>query len=134
MLSVSTYNKEFVAACRGRIERQLAAYQALAAAAPGAAAAFEADYFVSMLLALDHSFMHRGRGQEGKDGNPLNEVRMLSVAILDNDGVLKKDSQIKYDAKTSVAGIAIGEPVVLTRETFGALAAAFCDEIGKRFP
>lgn len=50
-----------------------------------------------MVLALDQLFVHRARGIEGKDGNPLNEVRVLCTSIMANGGVLVKDSQIKLD-------------------------------------
>ncbi len=36
-----------------------------------------------MILALGHYFVHRGRHTEGKDGNPLTEVRMLCDAIME---------------------------------------------------
>jgi len=140
MLSVTSYPEVYVQLTASKVDEQLAAYAALAAAVKGSAkaeaalAAFAPDYFNAMLLALDHHFMHRMRGAEGKDGNPLNEVRMLVDSIMENDGVMKANSTIKYKAEKGVAGIAVGEAVVLDAETFGRLAGAYIAEIGKRFP
>ena len=64
--------------------------------------AFEPRYFNNLTLVLDAYFMHRTRALEGKDGNPLNEVRMLCSSLLTNDGVLAADKTIKYNPETSV--------------------------------
>ena len=135
MLAVTSYKTDFVKAQRARVARQLKAYDALAKAAkPAQAAAFAPDFFENMVLALDHFFMHRQRSFEGKDGNPLNEVRMLAVSLLERDGVMSKDNTIKYDPAKSVTGIAVGEKIVLTRESFAALAEGFFREIAAKYP
>jgi hypothetical protein len=41
------------------------------------------------VLLLDHMFVHRLSGAEGKDGNPLNEVRVLVNSLLYNGGKLQ---------------------------------------------
>lgn len=140
MLAVTSYSEVYVQLTASKVEEQLAAYAALAAATKGnakaeaALAAFAPGYFNTMLLALDHHFMHRMRGAEGKDGNPLNEVRMLSDAIMENDGVLKENKTIKYKADKAVAGVAVGQTIALDAETFGRLARAYVEELGRRFP
>lgn len=140
VLAVTSYNEVYVQLTAAKVEEQLAAYAALAAAVKGnakaeaALAGFAPGYFNTMVLALDHHFMHRMRGAEGKDGNPLNEVRMLSDSIMEHDGVLKENKTIKYKAEKAVAGIAVGQEVVLDVETFERLAKAYVAEIGKRFP
>ena len=139
MLAVTRYDEVYVQLTAARVEEQLAAWAALAesvrgnAAAEAALAAFAPGYFATALLALDHHFMHRMRGAEGKDGNPLNEVRMLSDAIVENDGVLGENKTIKYKVDKAIAGVEIGEKIVLDAETFGKLAKAYIEEIGKRF-
>lgn len=140
MLAVTSYPEVYVQLTAAKVDEQLAAYADLAAAVKGnakaaaALAAFAPGYFNSMLLALDHHFMHRMRGAEGKDGNPLNEVRMLVDSIMENDGVMRENKTIKYKAEKAVAGIAVGETVALDAETFGRLARAYVEELGKRFP
>lgn len=140
MLAVTSYSEVYVQLTAAKLEEQLASYAALAASVQGnskaeaALAAFAPGYFNAMLLALDHHFMHRMRGTEGKDGNPLNEVRMLSDSIMEHDGVLKENKTIKYKPEKAVAGIAVGETIALNAETFGRLARAYIAEIGKRFP
>lgn len=139
MLAVTSYSEVYVQLTAAKIEAQLAAFAALAAASAGnaraeaALAAFAPGYFNAMLLALDHHFMHRMRGAEGKDGNPLNEVRMLVDSIMENDGVMKANATIKYRPEAAVAGIAVGEAIALNAETFETLASAYIAEIGKRF-
>src|SRR5258707_8110357 len=87
MLGMSRYAKDYIAACRSRVDADLSAYRSLMAAARKETAsdqlgcaidAFEAAFFNNMVLLLDYFFVHRLRGVEGKDGNPLNEVRVLS--------------------------------------------------------
>lgn len=140
MLAVTSYPEVYVQLTAAKVEEQLAAYAALAAAVKGnakaetALAAFAPGYFNTALLALDHHFMHRMRGAEGKDGNPLNEVRMLSDSIMENDGVLGENKTIKYKAEKAVAGIAVGETITLDATTFAKLAKAYVEELGKRFP
>lgn len=140
MLAVTSYPEVYVQLTAAKLEEQLAAYAALAASVKGndraeaALAAFAPGYFNTMLLALDHHFMHRMRGAEGKDGNPLNEVRMLVDSIMEHDGVLRENKTIKYKAEKAVAGIAVGETIALDAERFEKLAKAYVAEIGKRFP
>ena len=139
MLAVTRYDEVYVQLTAARVEEQLAAWAALAesvrgnAAAEAALAAFAPGYFATALLALDHHFMHRMRGAEGKDGNPLNEVRMLIDSIMENDGVLGENKTIKYRADKALAGVEIGQKIALDAETFGKLAKAYIEEIGKRF-
>jgi hypothetical protein len=96
-------------------------------------ARFEPLFCANLVLALDACFVHRTRGLEGKDGNPLNEVRMLCTSILQHDGRLTADRTIKYDAARSVLKLAMGDRIALSAAGFRRLAAAFFDEIGAKF-
>jgi hypothetical protein len=133
MLGRADYPIDFIMACRKRAEKQLRLYDALAKKAGKEVEAFAPEFFNSMVLALDHYFMHRLRGKEGKDGNPLNEVRMLAASLLEHDGVMTRDNTIKYDPGKSITGIALGQKIVLDRKQFGALVDAYFDEIAAKF-
>ena len=80
------------------------------------------------------SYVHRLRKAEGKDGNALNEVRMLAASLLEHDGVLTADSSVKYDPAKSVTGLAIGKRIALDRKSFERLAEAFFAEIAAKYP
>jgi hypothetical protein len=134
MLAVTRYPKDYVTACRKRMDEQLAAYTALAKSGSKAdSARFEPLFCANLVLALDACFVHRTRGLEGKDGNPLNEVRMLCASILQHDAVLTADKTIKYDPERSVLKLAIGDRVALSAADFKRVAAAFFQEIGAKF-
>ena len=45
--------------------------------------AFVPRFFNGLVLQLDYSFVHRTRNLEGKDGNPLNEVRVLCSSLFE---------------------------------------------------
>ncbi|MGH8655622.1 MAG: hypothetical protein ACREYE_27135 [Gammaproteobacteria bacterium] len=137
MLCANSYDKKYVKACRKRIEEQLSSYDRLKAGASmsahDAAAEFEPHFFANMVLALESHFMHRARGKEGKDGNPLNEVRMISASLMANDGTLQADKTIKYDPSKSVLDIKIGDKIRVTQPGFKALSEAFFAQIESKF-
>ena len=138
MLSVNAYPADYVTASRARFAALLKAYRHLTdgpSTDPGADdVEFEPRFIGSVIVSLDASFVHRVRAQEGKDGNPLNEIRMLADSILTNDGILAPHTTIKYVAERSVAGIEIGEPINPTIDTMEALIDAVHDEIQTRYP
>lgn len=140
MLAVNKYTKDYIDECRAKIDRQLAAYQDLAgkveAGASGAVAAlesFEPIFFNNLVLVLDNFFSNRTRALEGKDGNPLNEVRVLCSSIMLNDNTFCVDSPIKMNPAKSVLGHKVGDPVRLTEADFTRLSAAYFAEMEKRF-
>lgn len=134
MLAASTYPQDHVDDCRAAVAAQLETYDTLAATADeGALAVFAPRFFAHMTLALDAYFMHRQRGKEGKDGNAMNEVRLLCAAIMEHGAVLQADKQIKLKPETSVLGLAAGDVIVLDRDGFGRLAAAYFDAIAAAF-
>jgi hypothetical protein len=132
MLAVNSYKPDYVAKSLKAIEGQLKVFKALPKGKERDA--FAPVFFRHMVLAMDHYFIHRQRSNEGKDGSPTNEVRMLCNAIHDNGGVLAKETQIKYDASRSVTGIKIGDAIVLDEKSFAKLAYAFFEDIAKRYP
>ena len=144
MLSVTKYTPEHIAASRARVASQVAAYEHLlatardqagsdAAALDAAFAAFEPVFFNNMVLTLDSYFTHRARALEGKDGNPLNEVRMLCNSLVQNGGVLAADKTIRFKPDASVLGCEIGDEIQLTQADFGRLGDAFFAELESKY-
>ena len=133
MLGVSSYAKDYVGVCRTQVAAQLASYRKVLAAKPAGIDAFERQFFNHMILALDHYFMHRLRNREGKDGNPLNEVRMLCNAIMENKGRMSADKTIRYKPEISILKLGIGDEVRLNAEDFARLSAAFFDAIEEKY-
>lgn len=138
MLGMRNYTQDHVDATRRRVHAQLSAYQALAAATEGGPAAeklatFAPVVFNNMVLALDAAFIHRLRVVEGKDGNPLNEVRALASSLLDNDGLLAIEKSTKVQPETSILGLHAGDRIALDETAFVNLSDAFLAEIEKKF-
>jgi hypothetical protein len=136
MLGVSSYTQDHIDQARRRIAEQVSTYDDLVAAAGGpgnAADAFAPRFFGNLVIVLDALFMHRLRGKEGKDGNPINEVRMLSLSQVEHGGVLTADKTIRYKPETSILGLAIGDEIVIDESGFVRLADAYFAEIEKRF-
>ena len=131
MLGRSSYSQDYVSACRKRFLSQLKAFDALAKKAD--TAAFAQVFFCDLILALEMSFVHRLRKNEGKDGNRLNEVRMIAASILEHDGVMSEDSTIKWKPENSVTGLKIGAKIVLTRDAVETLVEEFFGEILEKY-
>jgi hypothetical protein len=134
MLAVTSYPQSYIDDCRKAMEAQLAAYDALAASAKGKAVeAFEPLFFGNLVLAVDRCFVHRTRAIEGKDGNALNEVRMLCTSILEGGGVLTADKTIKYKPEASVLKLDVGDEIRIDAAQFRQLLKAFIREIELKF-
>ena len=88
-------------------------------------------------------FVHRLPGSEGKDGNPLNEVRVLCNSLLLNQGKLQVDrlpgwpnsavSGLKLPPEKSLLKLKEGDEVKLTEADFVRLSEALFAEIEKRY-
>lgn len=130
MLSVSKYSREFIDGTRSRIDSQTSTYADLA---PSGEEALDTAFFNNMVLALDHHFLHRARGQEGKDGNPLNEVRVICDSLTDNGGVMTATKAIKLKAADSVLGYEDGDEIKLNEEQFRRLSDGFFTELESRY-
>jgi hypothetical protein len=139
MLGVRNYTKEYIDGCRSRVDADLSTYKKLAAAARNQPAgvkaleAFEITFFNNMVLVLDHLFVHRLRTVEGKDGNPLNEVRLLCDAILNTNNIMGTDKTIKFDPARSVLKYKVGDEIKLNEAHFVLLTKAFFAEIERKF-
>ena len=131
MLCVNKYPQEYVDDCKKRFQDQLAAFQNLPAGP--AREAFEPLFFNNLVLVLESSFVHRTRGLEGKDGNPLNEVRLLSRSLLENKQRFQVEKAIKYKPENSILQFQSDQAIALTEAQFCRLSEAFFAEIQRKF-
>jgi len=130
MLGRKSYDNDEINAARRMVAQQLKAYAAVSAA--DGADQLEPVLFNTAAVALDRLFVHRVRTFTGKDTNPLSEVEMLAESLLDNDGVLREVSVVKYVPEKSVLGLKVGDRITLTADDFERLADAFLAEVEKR--
>jgi hypothetical protein len=139
MLGRDHYDKDYIDTCRARIGAQVSAYRNVVAASNGDARLgaaideFEPLFFNNMVLVLDNLFVHRLRKLEGKDGNPLNEVRVLAGSLMTGDGVLAADNSIKLGPDKSVLGYEVGDEISLSEDDFVRLSDGFFAEIESRY-
>jgi hypothetical protein len=144
MLCVNKYKKDYIDECRARMESQYAPHKTLATAARvekqalnSAVDAFEPLFFNNLTLVLDNYFVHRSRTMEGKDGNPLDEFRMICTLLLQNHGVMCTDKTnnktIKYNPEKSVLKLQVEAPIKLSESDFLRLFRAFFEEIESKF-
>ena len=129
MLSVKGYSKDYIDSCKGKVERDIEVFNLL----DRYSIEFERCYFNNMVLILETMFIHRMRGQEGKDGNPLNEVRMLANSLLTNQGIMVSDKTIKYDYNRAVLNIQVGQMIAISSVDFEKLSKAFFQCITEKF-
>ena len=103
MLGMKNYTKN-IDECRSKVDVELSAYDKLDAAAKSHPASvqafetFEATFFNNMVLMLDYFFVHRLSDIDGKDGNPLNEVKILCNSMLNNNNIMTADNVGKIAA------------------------------------
>lgn len=94
------YDPCHVDCCRKRVNSLLGKYRKLEKAAAGIDG-FEADRFAHMVLALENYFCRRLRCKQGKDENPLNEVRLITNAIM-TDPVPSRPTGADMSARSRV--------------------------------
>lgn len=134
MLSMNAYPQATLDACRARLDAQVAAYRDVVADADrGAVATFEPAFFNGLVVQLEHTFVHRMRGMEKKDGNPLNEVRLLAQGLVDGDGTLPEEKGIRLKPETSVLGLGAGDPILLSEDDFARLLDAFLADLEAKY-
>jgi hypothetical protein len=144
MLSINNYSQKYIDETRLKIDSEISTYNNLVttvreqvgtnhALLNCAIEAFEPNFFNNMVLALDNYFGHRSRTMELKDGNPLNEVRILCNSIINNNNKMCTDKTIKFDPAKSVLKYKAGDEIKLNEEDFVRLSDAFFVEIEKKY-
>ena len=126
MLAVNAYPADYIERCEDDVQKWFSAVSPIAG--DGAHVVYSHE-----ILTLDRMFAHRTRALEGKDGNALNEVRMICDGLLDNAGMFPVVKAIKYSPQTSVLGLSAGDTIAVDRAGFERLAAAFFAELRSRF-
>lgn len=137
MLGMKTYEKDYVEACRAKIDADLRAFKR------HGSNELETTFFNNMVLKLEYMFVHRLSGAEGKDGNPLNEVRVLCNSLLFNQGKVQVE-RLKAWPMSAVSGLTLppersvlklkpGAEVKVNEADFARLAKAFFAEIEKKY-
>jgi len=141
MLYINNYRQEYIDNCRARVDTQFIAYQTVVAASKNqsvinldtAIKALDPHFYSNMVLALESYFVHRARAIEKKDGNPLNEVRMLCNSTINNNSILCMDKTIKYDPAKAILKYRIGDEIKLNEAEFIRFASAFFSEIESKY-
>ncbi|HEY6284360.1 MAG TPA: hypothetical protein VIX20_01750 [Ktedonobacteraceae bacterium] len=144
MLGVKKYTQTYIDECRSKVNGQLSTYNNLITTARNpvgknekslnsAIESFEPVFFNNLVLLLDALFVHRLRFIEGKDGNPLNEVRVLCNSMLNNKNIMCADNTIKLNPATSVLKYKVGDEITLSEAEFLRLFKAFFAEIEMKY-
>ena len=141
MLGMKKYSQEYIDSCRARVNAGLRDYQKHVGKGPSKE--FDARFFNDQALVLEYMFEHRLSGIEGRDGNPLNEVRVLCNSLLLNNGKLQVDklpewpnsavANLTLPPEKSVLGLKAGDKVMLSEDDFVRLSKAFFAEIEKKY-
>ena len=134
MLGRNSYSGQEIATAHTMVEQQLTTFRTVASQAGDTTSisALEPVFFNTALLALDRLFVHRVRTFTGKDTNPLSELELLSESLLENDGTLRTNKVIRYDAAKAVLGLQEGDRIALTVEDFERLSAAFLGRVAEK--
>jgi hypothetical protein len=141
MLGRKNFTKDEIDGARAALDTQLKAYRNLVSAAAkskdgdveAALEAFEPLFFNNMTLVLDRYFVHRLRSVTGKDGNPLNEVELISDSLMSNGGELRGNNVVKYKPESSVTKLNVGDRIGLSAGEYEQLQSAFFADLERKF-
>ena len=124
MLLRTGYDRHYVATCRESVG---AAVEELRRVQAGSAA------WNQLVPALDRWFGIRNPRVEGRDGNPINEVRVIAESVTEHGSVIVVPKGIKLAPETSVLGFEEGEEISLDGDAYERLFDAFLTEVEERY-
>jgi len=138
---MNNYTRKYIDDSLRQINQHISTYKKLKAAVTKqnedllhtAIKPFEPVFFNNMVLVLDSYFTHRSRTIEGKDGNPLNEVRVLCNSLLHNNSIMSMDKSVKIIPGKTVLKYKTGENIQLHEEDFSRLFKAFFVELESKY-
>lgn len=144
MLCINNYTQKYGDGCRSKVDLQLSTYKNLVSTARkqvganeallnSAIETFETNFFNNMVIVLDNYFCHRSRTIEKKDGNPLNEVRILCNSMMNNNNKMCADKTIKFEPAKSVLKYEVGDEIKLNEADFLLIYKAFFAEIESKY-
>lgn len=135
MFCVKRYTQEYIDECRRKVNLLLATYKNLVNLVESheAIESFENVFFNNMVLVLDAFFSNRSGAIEEKDGNAINEVRVLCDSILNNKNIMLADKTITLDPEKSVLKHKAGDEIRLGAVDFMQLSNDFFWEIEKKY-
>lgn len=122
------YPQEYVDSCQQQIESQLSEMRDM----PPVPTSFAHRLAGHLVIVMDACFAQRVRGVDGKDGNPLNEVRVLAQSLMQGTTVME-DSTISWEPEKLVLGLAVDDDIELSVKDVDRLQQAFFAEMNDKY-
>jgi hypothetical protein len=133
--------QDYIDTCRARVESQIVAFREFAGAVsrvgteadPGLESMLESleyDYFNNMVIVLHAYFADRVNHGPRPPGPIATEVAALRRSLIEGDGALLADDDAPE--VPGVLGLAPGDSIQLTQQSFSRLAGAYFAEIERR--
>ena len=119
MLGMKSYERNYVDACRAKIDADVRAFK------KSGSKELETTFFNNLVLKLEYMFVHRLTGIEGKDGNP----QIDKLPGWPNSA----GSGIQLPPDKSVLKLKPAEEIKVSEADFVRLAKAFFAEIEKKY-
>lgn len=141
MPGIDAYSENYLADCKAKLEADLQAYRLQVGNSLDED--FSTRFFNNLVLVMNYMFINRSTDAEGKDGNPLNEVRAIANSLLLNGGKFQPEKQphwpatagpsINLPAERTVLGLEAGDEIKLDESDFMRLADAFFTALESRY-
>lgn len=128
MLGRQNYPREYIEHCQEDIAAQIAEFREM----PPVSKSFAERLASHLVIVMDACFTHRARNVEGKDGNALNEVRVLAQSLM-YGSIVVEDSTVTWDTENMVLGLTKGDEIELTMGQVDHLQRAFFAELTRKY-